>query len=165
MTDRPTWDDVWMETALAVAKRSLCERAQVGAVIVTKDNRVEAASFNGAPDRTDTRGLPCSHWCERQRTGVKGPDYSTCPSIHAEANALMRADWSKIQQGTLYVTGAVCANCAKLIMGSGLLRVVQCVNPDEGHRDPETVEDQMRKSGLVVMRYHYRLGLMTDGSS
>lgn len=150
---RPTWDDVWMETALIVAYRSLCVRAQVGAVIVTADNRVQAVSFNGAPDRFDVSGEPCTSWCARATTGDTSSDYSRCAAVHAEANALMRSDWSQIQGGTIYSSGAVCANCAKLIIASGLDRVVHRVLTTDTHRDPSAVEAQIRSSGIEVVRW------------
>lgn len=148
---RPTWDDVWMRTAISVSQRSLCERANVGAVVVTKNNRVMAASFNGAPDIVDVGGKPCSHWCERMITGEKGSDYSNCPAIHAELNALIRADYTQIQGGTLYVTGAVCANCAKVVMGSGIARVVYKVNEGEDYRNPDAVIDQLTAAEITVV--------------
>ena len=47
-TTRPSWDDVWMETARVLARRSADERNQVGAVIVTTDNtQVLAVGYNG----------------------------------------------------------------------------------------------------------------------
>lgn len=148
--NRPTWDDVWMRTAIIVGQRSLCERAKVGAVIVTTDNRVQAASFNGVADRIDVQGRTCGHWCERMATGDLSGDYSSCPSIHAEQNALLRADYSQIQGGTLYCTHSICVNCAKIVMGSGLARVVYKINESDSYRNPEVVIDQMIASGLVV---------------
>lgn len=142
-----------METALVAARRSLCTRAQVGAVIVTQDNRVQAVSFNGAPDRIDVGGRPCTEWCERAATGSAGSSYTSCPSVHAEANGLMRSDWSQIQGGTVYVTGAVCGDCAKLIIAAGLSRVVQRVLASDAHRHPEEVEDKIRAAGVIVERW------------
>lgn len=148
---RPSWDDVWMQTATTVGQRSLCDRAKVGAVVVTKDNRVQAASFNGAADRIDVQGKTCTHWCERMATGDLSGDYSRCPAIHAEQNALLRADYSQIQGGTLYCTHAVCINCSKIVMGSGLARVVYRINESDAYRNPGVVIDQMVASGIEVV--------------
>lgn len=113
-----------MEVAHVIARRSLCVRAQVGAVIVDADNRVVASGYNGPPKNFDHRREPCSRWCERERSDDHGLSYSNCPSLHAEANALMAADRSMWQGGVIYVTGDICGDCAKLIGNSGLSRVV-----------------------------------------
>ena len=49
---RPTWDDYFINIALAVAERSTCDRAHVGAVLV-RDKRILTTGFNGSP-----AGLP-----------------------------------------------------------------------------------------------------------
>jgi len=84
-------------------------------------------------------------------TGDHSTDYSKCPAIHAELNALLRADYTQIQGGTLYVTGAVCANCAKVVMGSGVARVVYRVNDGEDYRNPDAVNAKLEASGLKVI--------------
>src|SRR3954466_3379651 len=66
---RPTWEQTWMDVADLVAKRSLCSRAQVGCVVVTSDNRIEAATYNGPSPQFQHFGLQCEHWCQRQMTG------------------------------------------------------------------------------------------------
>ena len=152
MTERPSWDDVWMATADAVAKRSLCSRAQVGTVIVSSDNRVQAVSFNGAPDAIDVHGLPCTEWCERSMTGESGPSYDTCQAVHSEAQAIARANWDHIQGGTVYTCSATCINCARLIVTAGIARVVHRVDPSQTYRNPDAVEAYFRSAGVIVDR-------------
>jgi deoxycytidylate deaminase len=50
---RPTWDETWMAHAHEIAKRSLCDRDKVGAVIVASDNIPLISSYNNPP-----RGFP-----------------------------------------------------------------------------------------------------------
>lgn len=142
MTDRPHWDDTWLEVAQVVARRSLCSRAQVGAVITDAEHRIVATGYNGPPRNFDHRNEPCTEWCERARGNVIEQSYANCPSLHAEANALMAADRSVWAGGTIYVTGHVCANCAKLIGNSGLVRVV--VDDDGVNREYRQYEDTYR---------------------
>lgn len=54
----------------------------------------------------------------------RSSDYSDCPSLHAEANALSVCDRSSREGGTIYVTSAICFGCAKLIANSGLAQVI-----------------------------------------
>lgn len=107
--ERPSWDAYFMSLAQAASTRSTCSRLQVGAVLVA-DNRVMGTGFNGAPSGMDH----CDH------TFRDGP----CEiSVHAEVNALLFAQ--RIGFGCeLYVTHAPCFQCAKLILNTGVSRVV-----------------------------------------
>ena len=121
---RPSWSDVWIDVAHAVAKRSLCSRAQVGAVITDPQNRIISTGYNGPPSGFNHYESSCASWCDRSRLSQATQGYDNCPSLHAEANALLAADRSLWADGTIYVTSSVCADCAKLIANSGLKHVV-----------------------------------------
>jgi dCMP deaminase len=154
---RATWDQTWLAIATVVAQRSWCARRQVGAVIVTRDNRVASVSYNGPP-RGQRVVTTCDHWCRRaineDLTINQNPTlYDNCDAIHAEANALLRADYTDIAGGTVYVSSAMCVNCAKLIANSGVSRVVHVVDEErDAHRRPDDVELQLRQWGLAVQR-------------
>lgn len=167
---RPSWDEVWAHVAEAVSARSLCVRLQAGAVIVDSRNRIVATGYNGPPSGFEHRNQPCTEWCPRAaaaawrdapgapdfpewaRAGFYGPheDYRDCPAAHAEANALMAADRSAWQGGTIYIMGDPCFGCAKLIANSGLSGVV--VRSDNGeHRDPQGTYEFLERCGLTVV--------------
>jgi dCMP deaminase len=148
---RPGWDATWLAIAQVAAYRSRCDKAQVGAVIVTPDNRVASISYNGPPRGQALTG-PCGRWCPRAQNGESGASYDRCFSIHAEANGLLRADHTAIQGGTIYVSAACCINCARLIANSGLRRVVHVVGECDAHRDPDGVEQYLRRCGLSAIR-------------
>lgn len=140
---RLTWDSTWLAIAHVIAKRSLCARDQVGAVIVDKTQRHVWVGYNGPPagfKRSDDES-DCSNWCQRaqapnqytevfkaddvgfvkmDKTLPPALDYSDCPAIHAEANALMMSDRHLRIGGTIYITRPPCFSCAKLIANSGL---------------------------------------------
>jgi dCMP deaminase len=147
---RRHWDDVWLDVAAVVATRSLCTRAHVGAVIVDDRYRVVATGYNGPPRWFDHRDEPCTAWCERAQGNVIEQSYANCPSLHAEANALMAADRSAWQGGVLYVTGHVCADCAKLIGNSGLSRVVVLTDGSGDYRNPDQSYRFLRMLGIGV---------------
>jgi deoxycytidylate deaminase len=79
-------------------------------------------------------------------------DYAACFTIHAESNALLRADYSQIQGGTIYVSHASCQDCAKLVSNSGLSTLVHVVSEKDLHRDPDSVEQYLRDTGMKVVR-------------
>ena len=142
---RPGWDDYFLGIAKAVAARADCTRAEHGAVIV-RGHTIIATGYNGAPGGAPgCLGGACPrgrHWlvqlAERVECGCGGrwpcPDavpsgssYDTgpgaCISIHAEANAIIRADYEKMQDSQMYVTGEPCGGCWKLIKGAGIMEV------------------------------------------
>ena len=156
---RPGWDETWLEVANVVAKRSLCVRDQVGAVIVSTANRIISTGYNGPPSGFEHNEHPCSQWCARARASqVPGTtqlalDYTDCPSLHAEANALSVCDRLVREGGTIYVTSHVCFNCAKLIANSGLttLHVAPAVFLESvQHRDPRKSYDFLERCGITV---------------
>lgn len=158
---RPTWDEYWLAMAEMVPSRSLCDGAHVGAVIVDMDNEIVSTGWNGPPRGYDHGGRTCITWCARVQKDPtdRDPGYTDCPSLHAEANALMMSDKNKRRGGTIYVTSHVCFTCAKLIANSGLLRVVVNPDGDTPWRSPNTgyvfletcgVDVDIMTSGVVV---------------
>jgi dCMP deaminase len=138
--------------ARVIAKRSLCARDQVGAVITDARNRIIGEGYNGPPAGYQHNDEPCTQWCSRaarkQQAGLILPgelksDYSDCPSLHAEANALMMSDRTQRLQGTIYVTSFPCTGCLKLISNSGLRHIYIGVDGKHEYRyredDYETV--------------------------
>lgn len=129
MALRVNWDGIWGDVAEHMSRRSLCSRAQVGAVITDAHNRVVSTGYNGPPAGFEHSELPCKHWCPRMlEDGVHAP-LEPCYSVHAEANALLSGDRSWWQGGTMYVTKHPCMECAKLIANSGLAQIVVSPNP------------------------------------
>lgn len=130
-TERPEWDEYFLNIAKAVSQRADCRRAQHGAVIVNK-NRVVATGYNGSPagDRKSCLAGDCprgllSYEEQQSLTG----DYDLCLAIHAESNALVYANRGDCVDATIYVTGKPCPGCEKLIRASGIRRIVW---PDGG---------------------------------
>jgi dCMP deaminase len=157
---RLSWDELWLGIADLVAKRSLCVRAQVGAVIVDRDNRIIATGYNGPPQGFDHGGQLCDRWCERGAKNVEitalDRDYTDCVALHAEANAISVCDRSLRERGTIYVMGTPCFSCAKLIANSGLAAVV--IGPDRlgtatdvAHRSPRTTIEFLESCDVDVI--------------
>lgn len=155
-SSRPSWDEIWFGIAEIISTRSLCSRAQVGCVIVAEDQTVISCSYNGPPPGYETGSKfdddRCKHWCERCITGDNDSSYGSCPSNHAEANAVVRADWSRIRGATAYVTGSCCITCAKLLAAAGVVRVAHRVNEHEAYRNPDKVETFLRNCDVQVDR-------------
>ncbi|NUQ36949.1 MAG: dCMP deaminase [Caldilineales bacterium] len=115
MSTRPSWDHYFMSIALQVAKRSTCDRAHVGAIVV-KDRRILTTGYNGSP-----AGLP--HCDDVGHLLVEGHCVRT---LHAEQNAIIQAAYHgvSVQDSAIYVTHQPCLTCAKMIINAGIRRVV-----------------------------------------
>ena len=105
-------DSRYMRMARIWAENSYCERRKVGALIV-KDNMIISDGFNGTPAGFE-------NVCEDE-DGLTKPY-----ALHAEANAITKIARSNNNSNgaTMYVTTSPCIECAKLIIQSGIVRVV-----------------------------------------
>lgn len=110
---RKDWDHYFMDIAFKVAERSTCNRLKVGAVVI-KNNRIKGTGYNGSP-----AGLP---HCEEIGCEIKNNHCIRC--IHAEVNALLECSPEEREGATLYVTDEPCAECQKLIITSGISKVI-----------------------------------------
>lgn len=107
---RPSWDEIWMEFAHSIAKRSYDPRYRVGAVIVTDDNtQVLSVGYNG-----NYAGGP--NQVESAIPGESG-------MIHAEINALLKMDYNNPKRKKLYLTLSPCRMCSKAIANAGISEV------------------------------------------
>lgn len=121
------YDTAYLKMALEWAKLSHCTRKKVGALIV-KDRMIVSDGYNGTPTGFDNcceNNAGETHWYV----------------LHAEANAILKVAKSThdINGATLYITLSPCKECSKLIVQSGIKRVVYC----KGYKDD---------SGLIFLK-------------
>lgn len=119
------WDEYFLEIAKTVSIRSNCIRAQVGAVIVDKNNTIKSTGYNGTPSKV----VSCMElgFCYRQANNIpSGTRYETCRSIHAEQNAIIQAGMDKCKDATMYIWGHnfICILCKRFIIQSGIKHVL-----------------------------------------
>lgn len=119
MTEKPSFDLIFMKLATDLAARSHCVKAQVGAVL-SKDTRIISIGYNGPPAGT--------HNCDEEwpETGCPRDSKNSCSlAIHAEENAILYAvkNGSALEGSTLYVTLSPCISCARIIYSTGIKRV------------------------------------------
>ena len=104
-------DTVFINIAKETSTLSHCVRSKVGAVLV-KDGNIISFGYNGTPSGMDNA-------CEKD--GV-----TLAHVIHAECNAILKAakTGNSVDSSTLYLTLSPCLDCSKLILQSGIKRVV-----------------------------------------
>ena len=144
------WDDRFMGLAKTIGTWSSCfqDNRQIGAVIV-KNKRILTTGYNGAPAGIRTcveRGE-----CMRKKQGIaSGTRHELCYAIHAEQNAIIQAAklGVSIQDATLYCTHQPCVICAKMIVNSGISRVVY----REGYPD-EFARQMLLEGGVKLEKF------------
>jgi dCMP deaminase len=157
--ERPAFDDIYMELAVNLARRSHCIKRHVGAVL-TKETRIISIGYNGPPSGT--------HNCDEQWPDVGCPRDSKggCSlAIHAEQNAILYAVKNKtsVEGATLYVTLSPCLACARIIYSMRIQKVIylQSYAEYKGITSDEGV-DFLRKFGVEAIRYTGLLSNVTQ---
>ena len=128
------FDQRYMRMATIWAENSYCERRKVGALVV-KDKMIISDGYNGTPAGFE-------NICEDDNNVTK-------PYVlHAEANAITKIARSNNSSdgATLYVTASPCIECAKLIIQSGIKRVVY----SEKYRLEDGLE-LLKRAGIEVL--------------
>ena len=120
------WDKRFMEMAELVSTWSSCYRTgrQVGAVIV-KNKRILTTGYNGAP--SGVKSCAEKGVCMRDEMGIaSGTRAELCYAGHAEQNAICQAAklGISVEGATIYVTHQPCVICAKMIVNSGITRIM-----------------------------------------
>lgn len=129
-----TLDGRYLRMARIWAENSYCKRRQVGAIVV-KDNRIISDGYNGTPSGFE-------NVCEDEGNVTK-------PYVlHAEANAITKLARSHNNSdgSTIYITASPCIECAKLIIQSGIKRVVY----GENYRLDDGIQ-LLRRAGVEVV--------------
>ena len=108
---RPSFEQIYMELAMSLSRRSTCRRLHVGTVITSTDFRkVMAVGYNG-----NATGLPNS--CDRDEPG-------NCGCLHSEENAVINCDSPRSMEKLVFVTHLPCVACAKRLINLGSVRKI-----------------------------------------
>ena len=114
-----SWDEYFMAIAKLSAMRSKDPNTQVGACIVSDDNRILSIGYNGAPNGFSDERFP---WA-RDGANLETKYPYVC---HAEMNAILnyRGTKKEFENAKIYVDLFPCNECAKLIIQSGIKEVI-----------------------------------------
>ena len=117
--DYLSWDEYFMGIAKLSALRSKDPSTQVGACIVSDDNRILSIGYNGAPNGFNDDSFP---W-DREGSALDTKYMYVC---HAELNAILnfRGNKRDLEGSKIYVALFPCNECAKIIIQSGIKEVI-----------------------------------------
>ena len=136
-----SWDDYFMGVSLLSALRSKDPNTQVGACIVNEKKRIVGIGYNGFPYGCGDDEFP---W-ERNAEGFLNNKYPYV--VHAEANAILNST-SPLDGCSIYVSLFPCNECAKLIIQSGIKRIV-CMDDKYDGTEANTASKRMLKAAGV----------------
>lgn len=115
--DYINWDEYFMGIAMLSAERSKDPSTQVGACIVSNENKILSVGYNGMPRNCDDDIYP---W-EREGESLDTKYMFVC---HAELNAILNYSGSNLRGSKVYVTLFPCNECAKALIQSGVSEVI-----------------------------------------
>ena len=144
------WDVRFMEMTRLVSSWSSCYKTnrQVGAVLV-RDKRILTTGYNGAPAGVKSCKDRCE--CMREKLNIQsGTRQEMCYAVHAEQNAVIQAAklGISLQGATLYCTHQPCSMCTRIIINSGIERVVY----EQGYPDEFSLE-LFKEAGIKIEKF------------
>ena len=142
--DYISWDEYFMGVAELAGFRSKDPNSQVGACIVSGDNKILSIGYNGFPAGCSDDVFP---WCREGEPFDNKYFYVT----HAELNAILNYRGGSLEGSKVYVTLFPCNECAKAIIQSGIKEVIY---RHDKYADTPAVKASKRMMDAAGIRYH-----------
>ena len=145
--DYISWDEYFMGIALLSAMRSKDSNSEVGACIVSPENKILSLGYNGMPIGCNDDDMP---W-EREGDPLETKYMYVC---HAELNPILNSAHSNLKGARVYVTLFPCNECAKAIIQSGIKEIIYY--SDKYHDEPLSVASRrlFNMTGVKYRAYH-----------
>ncbi len=145
--DYISWDEYFMGVAKLAALRSKDPNSQVGACIVSEDNKILSMGYNGFPMGCSDESFP---W------GRDGDALDTkyLYVVHSELNAILNYRGGSLEGAKLYVSLFPCNECAKAIIQCGIKTIVY--EDDKYHDTPATIASRRLLDAAGVRYYQYQ---------
>ncbi len=133
MDARPSFEEIYMNMASLLSKRSTCIRLKVGTVITSSDFRqVLALGYNGNAEGLENK-------CDSSEPGK-------CGCIHSETNAIINCSSPRDVSKIVFVSHAPCIMCSKQFINLGSVKILYF---NIQYRDMKGVE-LLKKTGIIV---------------
>lgn len=142
-----TWDEYFMGVAKLAAMRSKDPNTQVGACIVSEDNKILSMGYNGFPSGCSDDEFP---WGREDEDPYNEKYFYV---THSELNAILNYRGGSLEGATIYVTLFPCNECAKAIIQSGIRRIVY--DSDKYDNTPAVVASKrmLAAAGVKLEKY------------
>lgn len=145
-----SWDSYFMNAAILTSLRSSDLNTRVGAILVSPENKIIGAGYNGIPRGLNKSNFPTTRDGEYHLTKY-------AYTVHAEANALCNSTVYDLRGSKLYCTLFPCCECVKLLLQKGISEIVYL--SDIHHDDPIYVASRklLKDASISVRRYQDRI--------
>ena len=149
-TDYISWDEYFMGVAALAGMRSKDPNTQVGACIVSPDNKILSMGYNGLPLGCSDDEFP---WT--RESGDGNPLETKYPyTVHSELNAILNYRGGSLEGARLYVTLFPCNECAKAVIQAGIKTVIY--GDDKYRNAPNNIASMRLFNAAGVRYYKYR---------
>ena len=145
--DYITWDEYFMGVSLLSGMRSKDPNTQVGACIVSEDNKILSMGYNGFPNGCSDDDFPWDR--EGDELDTKYPFVT-----HSELNAILNYRGGSLEGAKIYVSLFPCNECAKAIIQSGIKTIVY--DSDKYANTPGTRASKRMLDAAGVTYYQYQ---------
>ena len=145
--DYITWDEYFMGVAHLSGMRSKDPNTQVGACIVSSDNKILSMGYNGFPSGCSDDDFPWER--EGEELDTKYPFVT-----HSELNAILNYRGGSLEGTKLYVSLFPCNECAKAIIQAGIKTVVYDSDKYEGSPSNRASKRMFDAAGVAYYPYH-----------
>ena len=139
------WDDYFMGVSLLAADRSKDPSTQVGACIVSDDNRILSTGYNGFPQGCSDDEFP---WNRDESKGETKYNFV----VHAELNAILNAGGKSLVGSRIFVSLFPCHECAKAIIQSGVKEVVYLSDKYNGTVSDDASKRMLNSAGVKLTK-------------
>ena len=144
--DYISWDEYFMGIAYLSAMRSKDPNTQVGACIVSRENKILSVGYNGFPKGCDDDEFP---W-KRDRD-IYDSKYAYV--THSELNAILNYRGGSLEGTKLYVTLFPCNECAKAIIQAGIIELVYADDKYQGTPANLASRRMLKAAGVRMTPY------------
>ena len=145
--DYISWDEYFMGVSLLSAMRSKDPNTQVGACIVSNDNKIMSVGYNGFPRGCSDDEFP---W---ERDGEKSNDTKYPFVCHAELNAILNAGGRNLSGSRIFVALFPCNECAKAIIQSGIKEVIYISDKYADSDDTIASKKMLNAAGVKLTQF------------
>ena len=142
--DYISWDEYFMGVAFLSAMRSKDPHTQVGACIVSEDNKILSMGYNGFPWGCSDDEFP---W-KREGDPLDNKYFYT---THSELNAILNYRGGSLEGSKLYVTLFPCNECAKAIIQAGIKTIIY---ESDKYADSAATRASKRMLNAAGVRYY-----------
>lgn len=154
-TDYLSWDEYFMGVAMMSGMRSKDPNSQVGACIVSEDNKILSMGYNGFPKGCSDDEFP---WAR------EGDDLHTkyFYVTHSELNAILNYRGGSLEGAKLYVSLFPCNECAKAIIQAGIKRIIFESDKYDGADTNIASKRMLRAAGVELVRISHTVKLSVE---